>query len=104
MADAQRLRGPGTSSFAQDALNQMLDKLHELAHRTARSVARRARPTRRTRATRTCADLGHRLFLRTMKAYFVEISEERCAAFNALGERLGYPEFLVDDNLNVRND
>ncbi|MFJ3303530.1 hypothetical protein ACIPSA_10445 [Streptomyces sp. NPDC086549] len=49
-----------------------------------------------------CADLGFRLFLRTMKAYFVEIDEDRCDAFTALGERFGYPEFLVDDNLNVR--
>ncbi|MEU6093246.1 hypothetical protein [Streptomyces sp. NPDC047079] len=53
---------------------------------------------------KACADLGYRLFLRTVKAYSVEISEERCEAFNALGERFGYPEFLVDDNLNVRND
>lgn len=49
-----------------------------------------------------CVDLGYRLFLRAMKAYFVEIDEERCEAFTALGERFGYPEFLVDDNLNVR--
>ncbi|MFJ5294783.1 hypothetical protein [Streptomyces sp. NPDC088348] len=51
-----------------------------------------------------CADLGYRLFLRAMKAYSVEISEERGEKFLALGERFGYPEFLVDDNLNVRVD
>ncbi|WKK22813.1 hypothetical protein QZH56_29285 [Streptomyces olivoreticuli] len=54
-------------------------------------------------ASKACADLGYRLFLRAMKAYRVEISEERCEAFIALGERFGYPEFLVDDNLNVHN-
>lgn len=48
-----------------------------------------------------CADVGFRLFLRAMKAYFVPIDEDRCDAFTALGERFGYPEFLVDDNLNV---
>ncbi|UXY32922.1 hypothetical protein [Streptomyces sp. HUAS TT20] len=52
--------------------------------------------------TEACADLGYRLFLRTMKAYFVEIDQDRCDTFTALGERFGYPEFLVDDNLNVR--
>ncbi|GGU48733.1 hypothetical protein [Streptomyces violascens] len=50
-----------------------------------------------------CADLGYRLFLRAMKAYFVEISEERCEVFIALGQLFSYPEFLVDDNLNVRD-
>ncbi|MFE9881944.1 hypothetical protein [Streptomyces sp. NPDC005784] len=29
------------------------------------------------------------------------IDENHCEAFTALGERFGYPEFLVDDNLNV---
>ncbi|MYX98175.1 hypothetical protein GT045_26020 [Streptomyces sp. SID486] len=48
-----------------------------------------------------CADVGFRMFLRCMKAYFVAIDEERCDAFTALGERFGYPEFLVDDHLNV---
>ncbi|MCX4571891.1 hypothetical protein OHB41_01495 [Streptomyces sp. NBC_01571] len=48
-----------------------------------------------------CADVGFRLFLRSMKAYFVAIDEDRCDALTALGERFGYPEFLVDDNLNV---
>ncbi|MFD5583674.1 contact-dependent growth inhibition system immunity protein [Streptomyces sp. NPDC127063] len=51
--------------------------------------------------TEACADVGFRLFLRAVKAYFVAIDEERCEAFIALGERFGYPEFLVDDNLNV---
>ncbi|WP_327295254.1 MULTISPECIES: hypothetical protein [unclassified Streptomyces] len=51
-----------------------------------------------------CADLGYRLFLRAMKAYSVDISEERCEMFVALGERFEYPEFLADDNLNVRVD
>ncbi|MFE9574494.1 hypothetical protein ACFYMW_39290 [Streptomyces sp. NPDC006692] len=48
-----------------------------------------------------CADLGYRLFLRALKAHFVEITEERCAALIALGQHFGYPEFLVDDNLNI---
>lgn len=52
-------------------------------------------------ATGACADLGFRLFLRAMKEYFVAIDENRCEAFTALGERFGYPEFLVDDNLNL---
>ncbi|MEU6070768.1 hypothetical protein ABZ864_41615 [Streptomyces sp. NPDC047082] len=51
--------------------------------------------------TGACADLGFRLILRAMKEYFVAIDEDRCEAFTALGERFGYPEFLVDDNLNV---
>ncbi|MFH8395371.1 hypothetical protein [Streptomyces sp. NPDC018036] len=51
--------------------------------------------------TGACADLGFRLFLRAMKEYFVPIDENRCEAFTALGESFGYPEFLVDDNLNV---
>ncbi|MEU8472164.1 hypothetical protein AB0F30_30465 [Streptomyces sp. NPDC029006] len=50
---------------------------------------------------KACADVGFRLFLRSMKAYFVAIDEDRGDAFTALGERFGYPEFLVDDNLNV---
>lgn len=51
--------------------------------------------------TRACADLGYRLFLRAMNAYFVEIEPERLRAFEALGERFGYPEYLIG-NLNVR--
>ncbi|RCH65507.1 hypothetical protein DT019_27340 [Streptomyces sp. SDr-06] len=51
-----------------------------------------------------CADLGYRLFLRAMKAYFVEITAQRCEALIALGQVFHYPEFLVDDNLNVRDN
>ncbi|MFD8419269.1 hypothetical protein [Streptomyces sp. NPDC059466] len=51
--------------------------------------------------TEACADLGFRLFLRAMKEYFVAIDENHSEALTALGERFGYPEFLVDDNLNV---
>ncbi|MFE9404794.1 hypothetical protein ACFYNY_24015 [Streptomyces sp. NPDC006530] len=54
--------------------------------------------------SRACADLGYRLFLRALRAYFVEITQERCDALMALGEAFGYPEFLVDDNLNVRDN
>ncbi|NBM19113.1 hypothetical protein [Streptomyces sp. GC420] len=51
------------------------------------------------------ADLGFRLFLRAMQAYFVPISETRHARFLLLGERLGYHEFVVDDGcLNVWDD
>lgn len=49
--------------------------------------------------TEACADLGCRLFLRASKAYFVEIDKTSHDAFIALGQRFGYPEFLVDDNL-----
>ncbi|MFI5746663.1 hypothetical protein ACIBBE_12115 [Streptomyces sp. NPDC051644] len=50
--------------------------------------------------TQACADLGYRLFLRAMKAYFVEIDKNSRDAFIALGKRFGYPEFLVGNNLN----
>ncbi|MCX3063568.1 hypothetical protein [Streptomyces beihaiensis] len=40
-----------------------------------------------------CADLGFRLLLRTIKAYGVQVSEARCEAFMALGERFGYSEY-----------
>ncbi|WP_267242987.1 hypothetical protein [Streptomyces sp. PR69] len=49
-----------------------------------------------------CADLGYRLFLRAMKAYFVEVDKTSRDAFAALGERFGYPPFLVGDGLNYR--
>ncbi|MDH2391789.1 hypothetical protein QCN29_24030 [Streptomyces sp. HNM0663] len=52
--------------------------------------------------TQVCADLGYRLFLRAMKAYFVEIDKKSHDAFIALGERFGYPKYLVGDGLNYR--
>ncbi|MFJ3159710.1 hypothetical protein [Streptomyces kanasensis] len=51
---------------------------------------------------RACADLGYRLFLSAMKAYFVMVDQRTYGAFQALGERFGYPEFLVGDNLNYQ--
>ncbi|MFD8598160.1 hypothetical protein ACFV1L_24450 [Kitasatospora sp. NPDC059646] len=51
------------------------------------------------------ADLGFRLFLRAMKAYFVPIGPARMARFDEIGERLGYHLFVVDDGcLNVWSD
>ncbi|MFF8030515.1 hypothetical protein [Streptomyces sp. NPDC016626] len=60
-------------------------------------------PALRQVVTEACADLGYRLFLRAMKAYFVEVDTSSHDAFVALGQRFGYPEFLVDDNLNHRS-
>jgi hypothetical protein len=52
--------------------------------------------------TEADADLGFRLFLRALKAYFVEIDEGRLYRFRALGERFGYHELVVEDgNLNI---
>ncbi|RSS41035.1 hypothetical protein [Streptomyces sp. WAC08241] len=48
------------------------------------------------------ADLGFRLFLRVMKAYFVRISAVRQASLLALGERFGYNRDVIDEGcLNV---
>ncbi|WP_328402101.1 hypothetical protein OHS70_28880 [Streptomyces sp. NBC_00390] len=52
--------------------------------------------------TQACADLGYRLFLSAMKAYFVEIDRNSRDAFIALGKRFGYPKFLVGNNLNYQ--
>ncbi|MFB7666711.1 hypothetical protein ACFC1R_22635 [Kitasatospora sp. NPDC056138] len=50
-------------------------------------------------------DLGFRLYLRALKAYFVPISEARYDRFISLGERFGYHELVVDDgNLNIWSD
>ncbi|MFD7438102.1 hypothetical protein [Streptomyces sp. NPDC059861] len=53
-------------------------------------------------ALQSCADLGYRLFLRALKASFLEIDKHSHAAFIALGERLGHPTSLVDHGLNIR--
>ncbi|MER5961251.1 hypothetical protein [Streptomyces sp. NPDC002057] len=48
------------------------------------------------------ADLGFRLFLRALKAYFVRISAVRQESLLALGERFGYNRDVVDEGcLNV---
>ncbi|MEU6621230.1 hypothetical protein ABZ926_10710 [Streptomyces litmocidini] len=48
------------------------------------------------------ADLGFRLFLRAMKAYFVRISAVRHEHLLTLGERFGYDRDVVDEGcLNV---
>ncbi|AYN39875.1 hypothetical protein D9753_14195 [Streptomyces dangxiongensis] len=51
--------------------------------------------------TEACADLGYRLFLRAMKAYHVPADRP---ALVALGERFGYPEWVVPEGLNDRID
>ncbi|MEU1711184.1 hypothetical protein ABZ478_38955 [Streptomyces sp. NPDC005706] len=51
--------------------------------------------------TESCADLGFRLFLRAMKAYHVPADRPRLVA---LGERFGYPRWVVPDGLNDRTD
>ncbi|MFF3408364.1 hypothetical protein ACFYW8_19560 [Streptomyces sp. NPDC002742] len=56
--------------------------------------------------TEACADLGYRLFLRAVKAYFVPVPSdgETYARFVALGERFGYPRWVVREGLNDRTD
>jgi len=50
-------------------------------------------------------DLGFRLLLRALKAYFMPISEVRYQRLLTLGERFGYHELAVDDgNLNTWPD
>ncbi|MGW2640976.1 hypothetical protein [Streptomyces sp. NPDC001348] len=51
--------------------------------------------------TECCADLGYRLFLRAMKAYHVPADRPRLVA---LGERFGYPKWVVPEGLNDRVD
>ncbi|MEU3862478.1 hypothetical protein AB0F03_34965 [Streptomyces sp. NPDC028722] len=51
--------------------------------------------------TDSCADLGYRLFLRAMKAYHVPADRP---AFVALGERFGYPEWVVPEGFNDRTN
>lgn len=54
--------------------------------------------------TEACADLGYRLFLRAVKAYFVPVPAdgETYGRFVALGERFGYPYWVVREGLNDR--
>ncbi|MFJ4472097.1 hypothetical protein ACIP2X_32080 [Streptomyces sp. NPDC089424] len=52
-------------------------------------------------AGRTDADLGFRLFLRTLKANSVQVSKERYDRFLRLGEWLGFPVGTVRDGLDV---
>ncbi|MFI6146197.1 hypothetical protein [Streptomyces sp. NPDC051109] len=50
-------------------------------------------------------DLGFRLLLRVLKAYFLRVDPALVAAYHALAERLGMEEELVDDgNFNVGPD
>lgn len=49
-----------------------------------------------------CADLGYRLFLRAMKAYYVAVDASSRDAFVALGRQFGYPDPLVEEGLNQR--
>ncbi|MBC3840722.1 hypothetical protein GXW82_11910 [Streptacidiphilus sp. 4-A2] len=49
-------------------------------------------------------DLGFRLLLRTLRAYFVDVSEARNQRLVTLGERFGYHELIVDGDLNVSPD
>lgn len=56
--------------------------------------------------TEACADLGYRLFLRAVKAYFVPVPADgdTYRRFVALGERFGYPRWVVREGLNDRTD
>ncbi|MGW3119139.1 hypothetical protein ACWDBW_18685 [Streptomyces sp. NPDC001107] len=56
--------------------------------------------------TEACADLGYRLFLRAVKAYFVPVPADGdiYRRFVALGERFGYPRWVVREGLNDRTD
>ncbi|MCX4729228.1 hypothetical protein [Streptomyces sp. NBC_01306] len=91
----------GLRSAVLDQIRPVADELEQAA---AKHSVPGGVPALQQVVGEACADPGYRLFLRTMKAYFVAISEEHCEKFLALGERFGYPEFLVDDNLNVRVD
>ncbi|WP_406072130.1 hypothetical protein OG372_36235 [Streptomyces sp. NBC_01020] len=91
----------GLRSAVLDQIRPVADELEQAA---AKHSVPGVVPALQQVVGEACADLGYRLFLRAMKAYSVEVSEERCEMFLALGERFGYPEFLVDDNLNVRVD
>ncbi|MFE4703075.1 hypothetical protein ACFRIC_38970 [Streptomyces sp. NPDC056738] len=88
-----------------DLRRRVLDQIGTVADALERAADERSLPALvpalEQVVTGACADLGFRLFLRAMKEYFVSIDENHCEAFTALGERFGYPEFLVDDNLNV---
>ncbi|MFF3584916.1 hypothetical protein ACGFY3_50280 [Streptomyces mirabilis] len=88
-----------------DLRRRVLDQIGAVADGLERAADERSLPglvpALEQVVTGACADLGFRLFLRAMKEYFVAIDENHCEAFTALGERFGYPEFLVDDNLNV---
>ncbi|MGW1067594.1 hypothetical protein ACWD4F_24120 [Streptomyces aureus] len=88
-----------------DLRRRVLDQIGTVADALERAADERSLPglvpALKQVVTGACADLGFRLFLRAMKEYFVAIDENHCEAFTALGERFGYPEFLVDDNLNV---
>ncbi|MGA5192316.1 hypothetical protein [Streptomyces exfoliatus] len=48
-------------------------------------------------ATEVDPDLGFRLFLRVMIAYWVPISRDQYDRYLAMGERFGYGRFHVDD-------
>ncbi|MCH0538080.1 hypothetical protein I3F58_00585 [Streptomyces sp. MUM 203J] len=51
--------------------------------------------------TRADADLGFRLFVRSLKTYSVRVGKERYDRFLGLAERFGYPAAVVYDGLNV---
>jgi hypothetical protein len=51
--------------------------------------------------TSSDADLGFRLFLRTLKVYSIRVSKERYDRFLGFGERLGYPVAVVREGLAV---
>ncbi|MFE9881943.1 hypothetical protein [Streptomyces sp. NPDC005784] len=54
--------------------------------------------------TEACADLGYRLLLRAVKTYSVPVPAdgETYGRFVALGERFGYPYWVVREGLNDR--
>lgn len=62
-------------------------------------------PALRRVAAEVDHDLGFRLLLRALKAYFMPISEAREQRLESLCERFGYHELLIaDGNLNVWPD
>ncbi|MEV5955876.1 hypothetical protein AB0M11_19245 [Streptomyces sp. NPDC051987] len=58
-------------------------------------------PALRQAVAQAGADLGFRLFLRTLKAYAVEVGREQYDRFLALSDRFEYPYAVIRDELNV---
>ncbi|PJM98612.1 hypothetical protein CG740_34800 [Streptomyces sp. CB01201] len=93
---------PVTDPVMREAvLQEMRSVAGDLEREASKAAVPSLVPALEAVVIEACADLGYRLFLRAMKAYFVEITSARCEALTALGEAFRYPEFLVDDHLNV---
>ncbi|KUN85243.1 hypothetical protein AQJ66_13865 [Streptomyces bungoensis] len=101
---------PPPRPVADDELRRaVLEALHPVAERLSRAVedppfgtpVSGLVPALERVVTECCADLGYRLFLRAMKAYHVPADRPGLVA---LGERFGYPEWVVPEGLNDRTD